>query len=335
MRHWPDWFDEVWATAAVAPFGPVGQRVPWVDRVHSSDHSSVRVEWPHELDGIGQAFAPVREPPSTSAPWTIRVTQSIEARLARAAPFGLNDRNPLGAVPGARSFGYRLRWDPAHRQLSILHPESRRGLWIVGERLPPWDAAAPLRRLLQWVGAEEGVLLTHAGTVVHQGRALLLVGAGEAGKSSTVGIAVRDGLQTVGEDYVLLTDAAVVAPLYATLKLREGSPLYGSRHRDFGADLPAASEPARACVRFDDDCISGPVPVTGLVVMDPHAAPDAAPVSRAHAQRHLAHSTLLQADDDHAWALGALRSRTNNLPCWRLGHCDPARIGPLLRELAT
>lgn len=366
MLPWHEWFEQAWAAAAVTPMGRavpiVRQVVPWLEPADATRRSAVVAEWPADLAWLGHALAPTAEPEPESEPepaaaftaaagsgfaWTLRVTRGIDPQLAESAPFGLDDRNALGALPRARRFGYRLRWDPAHRQLSMMHPESRRGLWIVDEPLPTWDAAAPLRRLLQWVGAEEDVMLTHAGTVVHDGRALLLVGAGEAGKSSTVGIAVRSGMKTVGEDYVLLSRgrpgssghggpheaAPFVAPLYATLKLRSGSPLYASRTRDFGPDLDAASEPERACVRFANDRLSEAVSVAGLVVMDPGAAPEARPVERSIGLRHLSHSTLLQADDDHAWALRTLRALAAELPCWRLGHCDPQRLPQILAEL--
>lgn len=346
VTRWNPWFERLWAATdgRADVVGPVP--VPW------AGSTNIDVTWPLELAHLQQSLTslPVRVPLSGSSTldrsqarahrplgWSVRVMHSIDATLAREAPFTLSDRSALGAIPMARQHGFRARWDPAHRQISVLHPASRRGLWIVGTPLPSWDAAAPLRRLLQWIAAEEGALLTHAGSVVHDGRALLLVGAGEAGKSTTVGLGVRSGLRTLGEDYIVLSTHAKLppcaAPLYRTLKLRHGSPLYATRDRDFGPDVATASDEGRACVHFEYEQMASASELVGVVVLDPTAPPQAIPIAASTALRHVAHSTLLQSDDDHAWALRTLRTLTQQLPTWRLGHAPAEWVPVILREL--
>jgi hypothetical protein len=85
---------------------------------------------------------------------------------------------------------------------------------------PPWETGAPLRPFLHWHYARRGMRLTHGGTLGLDGKGVLLAGAGGSGKSGTVIAGLLNGLQSVGDDYVLLNaDKGINAyPLYATLK---------------------------------------------------------------------------------------------------------------------
>ena len=62
--------------------------------------------------------------------------------------------------------------------------------------------------------------LAHAGTLGLDGKGVLLAGAGGAGKSGTVVAGLLNGLDSVGDDYVLidLEDGVTARPLFSTLK---------------------------------------------------------------------------------------------------------------------
>ncbi len=85
---------------------------------------------------------------------------------------------------------------------------------------PPWEAGAPLRPFLHWHYAERGMRLAHAGTLGLDGRGILLAGAGGSGKSGTVIAGLLNGLESMGDDYVLLSPGDVIRayPLFSTLK---------------------------------------------------------------------------------------------------------------------
>jgi hypothetical protein len=85
---------------------------------------------------------------------------------------------------------------------------------------PPWEPGAPLRVFLHWFYASIGKRLVHGGTIGHDGRGALLAGAGGAGKSGTVVAALMAGMDSVGDDYVIVdpADKPVAQPLYKTLK---------------------------------------------------------------------------------------------------------------------
>jgi hypothetical protein len=69
---------------------------------------------------------------------------------------------------------------------------------------PPWETGAPLRPFLHWHYALQGRRLTHCGTLGIGGKGVILAGAGGSGKSATVIAGLLHGLQSVGDDYVLL-----------------------------------------------------------------------------------------------------------------------------------
>jgi hypothetical protein len=87
---------------------------------------------------------------------------------------------------------------------------------------PVWDAGSPLRNFVQWhLGANDTSLL-HGGTLALDGTGVLLAGEGGAGKSSTVLAGIFAGLQSVGDDYVLVDASKQTAcPVFDTLKQDE------------------------------------------------------------------------------------------------------------------
>jgi hypothetical protein len=86
--------------------------------------------------------------------------------------------------------------------------------------LPPWDSGAPLRNFLHWQLISDTCGLLHAGTLGHNGQGILLAGPGGSGKSGTVLAGLLHGLQSVGDDYVLVSQEQTIRahPIFQTLK---------------------------------------------------------------------------------------------------------------------
>ena len=85
---------------------------------------------------------------------------------------------------------------------------------------PPWELSSPLRPFLHWIYADIGPRMVHAATLGEDGRGVLIVGPGGAGKSSTVLAGMIGGLRSVGDDYVLveLGDPPVAFQVYRLVK---------------------------------------------------------------------------------------------------------------------
>lgn len=70
--------------------------------------------------------------------------------------------------------------------------------------IPPWESGSPLRLFLHWAYAQRGVRLTHAATLGVEGSGALLAGASGSGKSGTALAGLLHGLESAGDDYVVV-----------------------------------------------------------------------------------------------------------------------------------
>jgi hypothetical protein len=106
---------------------------------------------------------------------------------------------------------------------SIFDPAARVGVQLVDKLtdLPPWDSGAPFRILLHFAAACRGWRLIHAATLAVGGKGILIVGAGGAGKSGTCLAGLASGLNTVGDDYVLVAPGAPLTAFRAYRLLKQ------------------------------------------------------------------------------------------------------------------
>ena len=118
--------------------------------------------------------------------------------------------------------GLRVAY-PFQRQLWLAFDETA-GVGVQLARthadLPAWFAGAPLRYHVHWLLRARGRRIAHAASLGQDGRGILLLGHGGAGKSGTALAGLVAGLQTVGDDYVALggLDPAVAQPLFRIVK---------------------------------------------------------------------------------------------------------------------
>jgi len=107
--------------------------------------------------------------------------------------------------------------------LSVFDPATRVGVQLVDSLsdLPPWDSGAPFRLLLHFAAACRGWRLIHAATLSVGGKGILMVGAGGVGKSGTCLAGLAGGLNTVGDDYVLVAPGEPLTAFRAYLLLKQ------------------------------------------------------------------------------------------------------------------
>jgi hypothetical protein len=86
--------------------------------------------------------------------------------------------------------------------------------------IPPWESSSPLRLFLHWAYSAADLRLTHAATLGLKGRGALIAGASGSGKSGTTLAGLMNGLDSVGDDYVLLEPGVplIAYPVFCTLK---------------------------------------------------------------------------------------------------------------------
>lgn len=100
--------------------------------------------------------------------------------------------------------------------------ETGRGIQLMSapSAHPPWEEGSPLRNFVHWHLAGRRAGLIHAGTLGLGGQGVLLAGPGGSGKSGTVLGGLLHGLDSVGDDYVLvrLDGDLRVEPVFAVTK---------------------------------------------------------------------------------------------------------------------
>jgi hypothetical protein len=199
--------------------------------------------------------------------------------------------------------------------------------------LPAWDGGAPLRNFLHWHLISNSCGLLHAGSLGHDGQGILLAGPGGSGKSGTVLAGLLHGLQSVGDDYVLVRmDEGIRAyPLFQTLKQDPGgcerigipanSPLRRSlnwqgKHQFRLADL-GGKEPADS-LKIHALC---------LPTISGAASTRFLPVEGKEAFLALAPSGMAQMPGDRGTLFGFCATVARSLPTYRLElGSDPAEI---------
>lgn len=205
-------------------------------------------------------------------------------------------------------------------------PERRIGVQLMTspEAFPPWEPGAPLRAFLHWEYAARGMRLAHAGTLGIDGKGILLAGSGGAGKSGTVVAGLLNGLDSVGDDYVLIDAANGVKahPLFATLKQDpKGFQRLGLKHRltSYGPLNWQGKHQFRI-----DDIAARPVPASLDIValLVPHIgggeSSSIMPVSRKDAMIALAPSGIAQMPGERESGFRFFSDLTRLLPCYRL-----------------
>lgn len=205
-------------------------------------------------------------------------------------------------------------------------PERRVGVQLMAspEAFPPWEPGAPLRAFLHWEYAARGMRLAHAGTLGLDGKGVLLAGSGGAGKSGTVVAGLLNGLDSVGDDYVLIDAANGVRahPLFATLKQDpKGFQRLGLKHKltTYGPLNWQGKHQFRI-----DDIAARPVPASLdiIALLVPHIgggeASSIMPVSRKDAMIALAPSGIAQMPGERESGFRFFSDLTRLLPCYRL-----------------
>ncbi len=216
-------------------------------------------------------------------------------------------------------------FQPLEAAISLHHHRDGTGFFVVRDagRLPAWESAAPLRALLRWSLADQGLHLVHAASVGVEGRGVLLPGQGGSGKSTTTALCALAGLQTTGDDYVVLDPGArSVHALYRTVKLAgDLVERVVERRLGPGAAFPAGFEAGhgKRAYWLDEVAPGSLVPTLEVAaVVAPRVA--GLPATRltaaspAEALRRLAPSSLLQLPGGAESAFAAMRSLVDTVP---------------------
>jgi len=115
-------------------------------------------------------------------------------------------------LPGDDTFsyltgaGYHALWQADSRTLETLRSDDGGALYLTGSSadIATWELAAPLRRLIHWRSLDAPRLIVHGAALRFDGIGLLLTGLSGSGKSTTTARALDSGLESAGDDMVLV-----------------------------------------------------------------------------------------------------------------------------------
>jgi hypothetical protein len=207
-----------------------------VTESHESEHAiaghRVRVQAPAHGDcaPLAHALAPAaplpdaapellirvwRGHPSKAAPMLANLVESLVARWSTLC-------GPRGEVIDFHTDTTSAIFDPGTRILSVID-RSRSRAWSVkvdDAPFPFWEIGSPFRFLLHDHFAHHGLQFVHGAAVGESAGALLVVGMGGSGKSSTALACAASGMRYLGDDYCLVDCASrAVHCLYRSGKL--------------------------------------------------------------------------------------------------------------------
>jgi hypothetical protein len=237
----------------------------------------------------------------------------------------------------------RIAWEPAAGGLAAYDPAQQVALWRTPDlvRTPAWEQAGPLRRILHWWSSAWGGQLVHAAAVGDETGAVLLVGRGGSGKSTTALSCLGTQLGYLADDYCLvdLTEGPRVHSLYASGKANRGSIARLPRLQPAFAESTLWEESKQILFLEPGTgwnvVLSAPLRAIVLPRIVPTGPASLAPTTQGETLRALAPSTLFQMPGERGPALRRLTTLVQQLPCWslRVGP-DPDEAVPLLRQLA-
>ncbi|AWB33065.1 serine kinase [Orrella marina] len=213
--------------------------------------------------------------------------------------------------------------------------KSRRGVQLMRtpQSLPDWDSGSPLRNFLQWHLSDKSVGLVHAGVLGTDGRGALFFGPGKSGKSGTILAGILHGLQSLGDDYVLvkITDSVNAMPLFSTLKcdpvslerlgINQGEPWaqetnWQGKKQFVFKDITTAEQPSR--MKIDALCLPEVVFAKRTTIK---------PMDSKEAFLSLAPTGVAQIPGGRAQNFSFCAELTRSLPAYRISlGVDPVEI---------
>jgi hypothetical protein len=189
---------------------------------------------------------------------------------------------------------------------------------------PSWEPGSPLRSFLHWYYSKRGMRLAHAGTLGKQGKGVLLAGGGGSGKSGTVVGGLLSGLQTVGDDYVLVHSAGGFPKAYPIFRVLKQDPC-GLRRLEVLETIAAGRSPNWQG-KYEFLCSDLGVEMTTSLEMRAILVPQItrgersqlSPISQARAMLALAPSGLFQMPGERDSGAVEFARLVRALPCFNL-----------------
>jgi hypothetical protein len=210
--------------------------------------------------------------------------------------------------------------------------------------IPPWESGSPLRVFLHWMYAAANMRLVHAATLGHDGFGALIAGPSGSGKSATALAGLLNGLESAGDDYVLVAQGPPVMafPVFRVFKQdRQGLLRAGIPARQFiSTALNWHAKVEFDPVQLASKGITDRIEIRAIFIAEIARALKTAiePATSREAALSLAPSGVFQLPGDAAEGFRFLASLVRELPAFRLRLSEDAReiadtVGSFLSEM--
>jgi hypothetical protein len=192
---------------------------------------SVRIRAAENFGFACRALAHLRTEPAPAPSLDIR-SGDQHSFVLPDSPWRPEDFGVRGEIRGGNDEHFAAAYDHAGSSLSMLDRQTGRAIFWTrdAEALPQSERGAPFKTIFHWWAEACGSLLLHAAAVGYGSGAVLLVGEGGSGKSTTAFSCAAAGLNYLGDDYCAAggQGAPYVFSLYGTGKLTAESALHFS-----------------------------------------------------------------------------------------------------------
>lgn len=227
---------------------------------------------------------------------------------------------------GYHAHAIYLHYFDAIDAVSVINLQDNIAYYVVrdADALPWWVGGSPLQVILNVWLQKQGLQLTHAAAVGNDQYAVLLMGKGGSGKSTTTLTCLRDGLQYLGEDYCVLAadPKPMVYSIYQSAKWDRGTRHYFPEYERF-IQNPHVADTEKALVYYQDFFsaqIKQALPIKAVVslVVGDVDLPILQPSSRQDAVKNLMMSTLKQLPFSYSKTMRILHKLILSLDCYEL-----------------
>ena len=126
-------------------------------------------------------------------------------------PWRIEQNGVRGEISGFNSATLRTTYNIGSGILSVLDTSKDVAVYWIRDfaQLPYYESGAPLLTILNWWMSAHQRRILHAGAVGNSKGAVLLVGRGGSGKSSTTLACLSSGLLYLGDDYCMVSSAPI------------------------------------------------------------------------------------------------------------------------------
>jgi hypothetical protein len=289
------------------------------------------------------ALEHLRAHAGSEAALTVRIWDSASTGVTLSADCGSLEEHALAAMPNAQPQGSVLSaFGRPDSGLSMLDMDTNEAIyWLPDAGAVPFeDRSAPLRGVLNWWMATHGRQFVHAAAVGTEAGAVLIVGRGGSGKSTTALACLSAGMRYVGDDYCLvgLERGPRAYSLYRTAKLYAHN-LHRLPHMASALINESRLSFEKGVLVLGgqyDGSIVPQLPIRAVLVptVKNKDQPLIQPASRAAALAAIAPSTLLQLSSTRAESMATLGALVRSVPAYSIELCrDVTRIPPAITGL--